>query len=429
MTKHYPFLLWLSTACSLLGSFQFGFQLAVINPSLGYVQRTLHSPEPHGALLVSSVLVGAFLGALFAGSIADAIGPKRATILNTLPFAVGTALSAAATSEGTMMAGRIIAGVATGAASLLVPRYLSEIAPTPIRGLLGTLNQIFINLGIVCAFALGWPYERDVTAVVLFGQEVEWWRCMFAVGLIPAAMQAVGMLACPETPVWLLWAGLHLQASKSYRALHGCLPSTPGTDVLEPLEHDREISDRDLAPPTPPGRIPELEAPLLPDGSGAQAEESQGFGALLRPRYRLVVILAVGLPLLQQFGGINTVILYGSEVFKKAGLKSPIAANLVMGCVNMAATGVAAAMMDRAGRKALLTWSFAGMAVALGTMSAFLLLPSELRMISFIANMIRVLSVVVVIDLPFTMLGSLSSCMQPLHTWRAWHPSWESWPT
>jgi hypothetical protein len=110
-------------------------------------------------------------------------------------------------------------------------------------------------------------------------------------------------------------------------------------------------------------------------GGGAGA----GFRGLLAPRYRRVMLLATALPALQQMSGINTVILYGSKVFSSAGVRSPIASNLIMGGVNLAATGGAAALMDRAGRKRLLTWSFVGMAACLAAMASFLLLPSESR--------------------------------------------------
>lgn len=107
------------------------------------------SASSAGALVVSSLLVGAAAGSLLAGRLADRVGPKRATVLNTLPLVLGTALSASASSLGMMLLGRAVAGVGAGAASVYVPRYLSEIAPDAIRGALGTLNQV----GLGRAFA------------------------------------------------------------------------------------------------------------------------------------------------------------------------------------------------------------------------------------------------------------------------------------
>ena len=168
MTRNYPALLYFSTSVALLGSIQFGFHIAVLNTSLEYVSESLSIPSSRGALAVSFVMVGALLGALAAGPLADKIGPKKSTMLNTIPFALGSAICASADSELVLLLGRFLAGISTGAASLVVPRYLSEIAPTPIRGLLGTFNQIFINLGIVLAFGLGWPYEGGAKLITIF---------------------------------------------------------------------------------------------------------------------------------------------------------------------------------------------------------------------------------------------------------------------
>jgi MFS family permease len=409
MTRSYPKLLYFSTAMALLGSLQFGFQIAVLNTSLDSVRASLNIPSSSGAIVVSMLLIGALFGSLGAGNLADKLGPKKATVLNTIPLALGSILCAAASSQTLLIFGRLLAGIGTGAASLFVPRYLNEIAPNPIRGLLGTLNQILINIGIVIAFALGWPYEANPskTITIFDSYTLPWWRCMFAVGVLPAILQALGMALCPETPVWLLWSGLHLQATKSYRALHGSSAPTEdlagslgvqgeqeeeGLDSIEGMNNNignrgNVILDHD-----------NVEAPLVGSnnsnsttatatatattrgrggrGGGGREDAPEGsFKSLLNPKYRRIMILAVGVVFQQQLSGINTVILYGSEVFRKAGIASPILANLAMGGVNTAATAVAAVLMDRAGRKSLLTLSFFGMSAALGIMAVFLLLP------------------------------------------------------
>lgn len=381
---------------ALLGSLQFGFQIAILNTSLDPVRKSLDIKSSHGAVVVSILLVGALFGSLGAGNVADKLGPKKATVLNTIPLALGSILSAAAPSEVLLLLGRFLAGIGTGAASLFVPRYLNEIAPNPIRGLLGTLNQILINIGIVVAFALGWPYEADHSKTIdLFGlYTFPWWRCMFAVGVVPAILQALGMAVCPETPVWLLWSGLHLQATQSYRALHGS--SAPSEfeaagDYTREGEMDEQQSSSSIRCRNTFDDDNNVEAPLLGSNSptatstrsaagGRGTEEDRKgaegtFKALLHPKYRRIMILAVGVIFEQQLSGINTVILYGSKVFRTAGIESPILANLVMGGINTAATIVAAMLMDRTGRKLLLTLSFSGMAVALGLLAAFLTVP------------------------------------------------------
>ncbi|KAL4547850.1 hypothetical protein Ndes2526B_g07072 [Nannochloris sp. 'desiccata'] len=383
---------------ALLGSLQFGFQIAILNTSLDSVRESLNIPSSHGAVVVSTLLVGALFGSLGAGNLADKLGPKKATVFNAIPLALGSILCATAPSEPLLLLGRLLAGIGTGAASLFVPRYLNEIAPNPIRGLLGTLNQILINIGIVVAFALGWPYEANPSKTInLFGlYTLPWWRCMFAVGVVPAILQAIGMALCPETPVWLLWSGLHLQATKSYRALHGSsAPSgselgAVGDVTIEGGEDDEQkssirnrgvtfdVNDNVEAPLLAPNTAATTSTRNAPGGIGAEEEpngEEGSFTALLNPKYRRIMILAVGVVFQQQLSGINTVILYGSEVFRTAGIASPILANLVMGGINTTATVVAAMLMDRTGRKLLLTLSFSGMAAALGLLAAFLVMP------------------------------------------------------
>jgi MFS family permease len=386
---------------ALLGSLQFGFQIAVLNTSLDSVRESLNIPSRRGAVVVSTLLLGALFGSLGAGNLADKLGPKKATVLNTIPLALGSILCAAAPSEALLLLGRLLAGIGTGAASLFVPRYLNEISPNPIRGLLGTLNQILINIGIVLAFALGWPYEHDPSKTVdFFGLSTfPWWRCMFAVGAVPAIVQALGMSVCPETPVWLLWSGLHLQATRSYRALHGVPSNAPFGDELESAreltmegeeDHDEQRSsirnshvtfdDSDnVEAPLLVSNIPKATSTRNDSGGRGAEEERNGaegtFKAVLNPQYRRIMILAVGVVFEQQLSGINTVILYGSEVFRTAGISSPILANLVMGGLNTAATIIAAMLMDRTGRKLLLTLSFSGMAATLGLLAAFLIVP------------------------------------------------------
>jgi MFS family permease len=362
--------------------------------SLPSVAATLRfDAEAQAAWVTSSVLVGALFGALGGGSFADALGPARAIIFNCLPLALGSLLSAIATSEAWLVCGRVLCGIGTGAASLFVPRYLTEIGPTPIRGLLSTLHQICINVGIIVAFALGWPYEKDVGfAVRLFGRVVPWWRCMFISGIVLGVLQAIVMYFCPESPVWLGWKGRNSEAGDALRRLHG--------NVLENITEESAASEQ--------GRRPLLEqahhveeqdeegdaravqgAGIREASHGDESASSAGFSALLQPRYRRVVLLAFALPFLQQLSGINTVILYGSEVFRKAGVKSAVSANLLMGCTNLVATFGAAMLMDRAGRKVLLTWSFVGMSGCLGCMAAFLMLPSKSSMYHKVFVMFR----------------------------------------
>ena len=222
---------------------------------------------------------------------------------------------------------------------------------------------------------MGLPYEHGVHNVTLWGAQVAWWRVMLAAAAVPGLLQAVGMAACPETPIWLLWTGRHLRAAKSFRKLHGRHFRPEEHPALGAAQQEGCSSEEEEAALLTGGGGGRRSA----EGGGGGREEGLGVGALLAPQYRRVMVLAAGLPLFQQASGINSVVFYSSEVFQKAGLASPILASIAVGGVNVATTVVAVGLMDRAGRKRLLTASFAGMAACLGVMAAFMLLPSEWR--------------------------------------------------
>lgn len=419
MGKGYPMWLWLSTAMALCGSIQFGYHLGVLNTCLEHVATDLKFSEAVGAVVVSALLVGAAIGSLGAGGLADRLGPRTALLANNVPLLLGISLCGTAGSLWTLLVGRAVCGLGAGGASVLVPRYLAEIAPDAIRGGLGTLNQVFINVGITSSYVMGLPYQKGPAMVSLLGHAVPWWRAMFMVALVPCAVQATGLALCPESPEWLVWRGRLLRARDSWRRLHGTrrgAPRRPGRaqggetqEERQPLLRDGADSPSAAPPPPPPSASRTTAATQREGGAGAPAAPAaseplpappspsphqhhpparsapaagpaaaaKGWAALLQPRYRRVMTLAVALPLFQQLSGINTVIFYSSQVFKMAGLASPVLGSIAMGCANLCMTLVTAALMDSMGRKRLLTWSHSGMAACLAAMSAFIWLPTS----------------------------------------------------
>ncbi|PSC75287.1 plastidic glucose transporter 4-like isoform [Micractinium conductrix] len=379
MWSHYPALLWLSSGAALLGSVQFGFHIGVLNTCESYVEDGVGAGSGHGASLVAFLLVGATAGSLVAGRAADWLGPRTAAILNNLLLLAGAGGAAVAPNLPALLAARGAAGLGCGAASVLVPRYVAEIAPVGIRGALGTLNQVCINVGILAAYLLGLPYSLGPASVALLGREVDWWRIMFAAGMGPALLQAAALALCPESPAWLLRRGSPGAAATALRRLHGA--------AFRPQDYGHKVQAAAQAQAGHSGAA-DAEEPLLTGsddggeggagGAGGQPAEAQqlGWGALGLKRYRRVMILAVALPLAQQASGINTVMFYSTQVFQQAGLQSPIVGSIAVGLTNLAFTLVAAVLMDRAGRRPLLLTSFAGMGACLAAFSAVLLLPT-----------------------------------------------------
>ncbi|KAL3148888.1 hypothetical protein ABBQ32_001758 [Trebouxia sp. C0010 RCD-2024] len=393
----YPGRLWFSATCAWLGSLQFGFHLAVLNTCLSFTSKDLKVTEAGGGAVVTSVLlVGAAAGGFFAGQAADALGPRRTLVWNNVPLLAGSCLSALAPDSTlgfwSMLLGRLLAGWGVGTASLVVPRYLAEIAPVAIRGALGTFSQLFVCVGILVAFVIGLPYDGKEATVQLLGYDTAWWRVMFAIGLLPATMQAVGMSFCPESPVWLEWIGKTEDAWRAKGQLQGQVASAlPQVSNLG-ATHCSDVEKRETTAfveeteeVTQPLRASEEGAVLSEaDSSYLEDEDVAGEGGwddLVQPRYRRMMVLAVSLPLLQQASGINSITFYSSSVFARAGLRSPILGSIVVGCVNVAGTGVAAYLMDRLGRRPLLILSHAGMAISLISISVarFLPLPANVE--------------------------------------------------
>ncbi|KIZ00412.1 hypothetical protein MNEG_7552 [Monoraphidium neglectum] len=214
MHGDYPAALWIACVGALLGSLQYGYAIGVLNTSLTAVLDDLDTDAD--SLLSSAVVVGAAIGALFSGRLADALGPRRAQLLNVLPFAAGGLLSAAARSQAAFLFARALVGFGAGAASLLTPRYIAEISVPSLRGRIGSQHQVFINVGILLAYLAGVPYEQEFSGFNFRGQFVAWWRVMVALQAVPAALQAVALLGSPESPVWLESVGRSEDADEAF---------------------------------------------------------------------------------------------------------------------------------------------------------------------------------------------------------------------
>ncbi|KDO59058.1 hypothetical protein CISIN_1g0091082mg [Citrus sinensis] len=190
---------FVGVAC--LGAILFGYHLGVVNGALEYLAKDLGIAENTvlQGWIVSSLLAGATVGSFTGGSLADKFGRTRTFQLDAVPLAAGAFLCATAQSVQTMIIGRVLAGIGIGISSAIVPLYISEISPTEIRGALGSVNQLFICVGILAALVAGLP---------LAGNPL-WWRTMFGLAAIPSILLALGMGLSPESPRWLFQVFLH----------------------------------------------------------------------------------------------------------------------------------------------------------------------------------------------------------------------------
>jgi len=304
-----------------LGGLLFGYDTGVISGALLFIPDDFKlTPFLTGAI-VATLLLGAMVGAAFAGRLSDKLGRRTLIIAAAVIFTVGALLAAVAPSVGVLIAARFILGLAVGSAALVVPLYLSEIAPTAVRGAIASLNQLMIVIGILLAFI--------VNAILASSGN---WRLMLGLAAVPSAILLVGMLFMPETPRYLVHAGEEEEAR----------------DVIEELPGDER----------PQERIQEIREVEQDEEGGS------GVRALWRAKWvRPALLVATGLAVFQQFVGINTIIYYAPTTLTDVGFgkTSAIYANLVIGVVNVAMTVVAIKIIDRVGRKPMLYGGLAGM--------------------------------------------------------------------
>ncbi|KAF7811276.1 Plastidic glucose transporter 4 [Senna tora] len=311
---------YVAVAC--LGAILFGYHVGVVNGALEYLAKDLGIADNTvlQGWVVSTVLAGATIGSFTGGALADKFGRIKTFQLDAIPLAIGAFLCATAQNVQTVIIGRLLAGIGIGVTSAIVPLYISEISPTEVRGAFGSVNQLFICIGILLALVAGLP---------LAGNPI-WWRTMFGIAVVPSILLALGMAISPESPRWLVQHGKMSEAEKAIKTLYG-------------KERAAEAM-RDLT-----------------SSIQGSSEPEAGWFDLFSSRYWKVVSVGAALFLFQQFAGINGVVYYSTSVFRSAGIASDVAASSLVGVANVFGSAVASSLMDRQGRKSLLITSYGGM--------------------------------------------------------------------
>jgi SP family sugar:H+ symporter-like MFS transporter len=324
-----------------LGGFLFGFDSGVVNGTVDALATAFGTRAAETGFAVASVLVGCAFGAFGAGAVANLIGRRPTMLFNAILFLASAVVTGAATSAQVFIAARIAAGLAIGAASVLAPMYISEVAPPDLRGRLASLQQMAIVLGIFGAFL-----SNDILAKFAGGASATFWmgaptwRWMYWMELVPSAAFLIGILFIPESPRYLVFCGKKEEARRIFARIAG-RPEDLVAQVEQSLkgEHRPRLSD------------------LIAPGTGKVAS---------------VVWVGMGLAAFQQFVGINIIFYFGAVLWKAAGASEQwsLRINLLTGLVNILATIPAIALIDRWGRKPLLVIGSAGMAVTLGVIAA-----------------------------------------------------------
>jgi MFS transporter, SP family, galactose:H+ symporter len=312
-------------ALAALGGLLFGYDTGVVSGALLFLTPTYHLSTVQQEWVVSALLAGTIVGAALAGPLVDRIGRRPSLVLCGINYLLAAIFLAFAMNYGWLIAGRVWLGLAVGAASMIVPLYLGEMAPPRVRGGVVTLNQLAITVGIFVAYLVDFGFAGVPNG----------WRWMFGLAAIPGAVLFIGMLVAPETPRWL--------ASRGRR------------------EEARRVIERTRPPEEVDGELREIEE---------AGRQERGWSTLLAPWVRAALIVGVGLGILQQITGINTVIYYAPTTFKAVGLSAAaaIGATAGVGFVNVVTTCAAIVLFDRVGRRPLLLVGIVGMCLSLVVM-------------------------------------------------------------
>ncbi|SEB55804.1 sugar porter family MFS transporter [Streptomyces melanosporofaciens] len=312
-------------AVSALGGLLFGYDTGIISGALLYLREDLQLSSREQEIVVGVILVGAMIGALVSGSLAGRHGRRRVVLWVAVVFAAGALGAAVAPDTATLVAARLVLGLAVGGASNMVPVYIAEVAPPAIRGRLMVLFQLMVAIGQLIAYLCGW---------LLAGSGG--WRVMFGLAVVPAAVLLIGMTRLPESPRWLVEQG-HTAAARS--VLRRLRPA--GADI------DDEIAGI---------------------GEVVKSIPRQDSRALWQPWLRPALVVALGVAAFSQLTGINAIVYYAPTILADAGFGKSVAliTGIGIGAMLVVAGITGAIAVDAIGRRRTMLWfiPLSGLAMA-----------------------------------------------------------------
>jgi SP family sugar:H+ symporter-like MFS transporter len=333
-------LIILISCVATIGGFLFGFDSGVINGTVDGLKQAFHSTAAELGFEVASMLLGCAVGAFSAGRLGDRWGRRTVLLISSVMFLVSALGAGFATSSIVFIAARLLGGFAVGAASVMSPAYIAEVASARYRGRLATIQQIAIISGLTCAFLSNYVLAKTAGSsvnVLWLGQEA--WRWMFWMMAIPSLVFLLLLLLIPESPRFLVAKKRKDQALAVLERLYGAAAGREkfaAIDVSLAEDHHRpRLSD------------------LVSKATGK-----------LRP----IVWVGIGLATFQQLVGINVVFYYGAVLWQAVGFSEndALLINVLSGSLSIGACIVTVFLIDRIGRKPLLWVGSIGMAVTLG---------------------------------------------------------------
>lgn len=367
------------TGVACLGGLQFGWDTGIASGMLVAIHADLGHDLTEGEqeLIVSATTVGAILGSIVAGRIADMFGRKKVMIASGILFLLGALEQAASQVVRELVLGRILVGLGVGMASMVVPTYLAEVAPTKVRGRIVGINSLLVTGGQVVAYLID----------AAFYNLPHGWRWMVLAGGIPAIFQLVGMIYLDESPRWLVARGRIIRARRVLQRIYPNATMRMVDNEIERIARSMEGATlREADPDAVHGldsraednnlhatldRIAAAPSQLTSSARQSTTAVKSKLDLLLNdPTNRRALLIACGLQFFQQATGFNSLMYFSSRLLLMAGfVANPNAAAVGIAVANFIGTGVAMRYIDRWGRRKLMLYTTAAMALSLALVS------------------------------------------------------------